>query len=883
MLALERSRHEQSYLQQLSMDPSMHDPFGSLNIDGYNHLGYNPFPVGTTSFIDTPAFLVEAPQHPYSSNNSNNNSEQQYDNQKYDSYAHHPSASPSIATTLSSDLSASTSSSASGPSLPSTSSSTIGSPYQDSWIDMNSNSGLGPATVGSDGYPQEYVSAGMEADMMFAHEKFPDSFVGESQNAFFSVQPSQAPKLPIESTQHVKNSSVSASASASASSLVVDGHFGAISSSGFTWQHSDVASMASKNQPIQSMSPPTSTSPLAGRLPRKYSTSGTSGRGSAMASPVARSLSGSGSSPAMYSPEMPSRKRSLTQDSGMTTFEARKMSTAEARMKHRDSLHSPKRSSRPPGPRNKEPFENSFFKQSSGNFVPPLESSYPSLIQPMQQQSSYPPPTVSYAEEIQYAYTRSPLFNSTSPAASPLPQSQILHPQQHPRSALPSPYLTQSFTPRPLSFAGRRSSISSENSRRSQHSPLAGSVDYEDKSKEKGRCPHPDCGRVFKDLKAHMLTHQSERPEKCPIVTCEYHLKGFSRKYDKNRHTLTHYKGTMVCGFCPGSGSAAEKSFNRADVFKRHLTSVHGVEQTAPNSRKKTPPSSNRKAATYCHDATGKCSTCSSTFSNAQEFYEHLDDCVLRVVQQEEPSEAINLKRLTEVASDDAVRQTMEKHMLVDTASDVITNNNQTDDHDDDTNDSNDNQNNSSAKNHATGKGSLKASTSNTNTNTTHTSSSNILSKAPSTTLTSAGITKPRPTASRRRNNRNNYPASWGCPTNKMKMKKRVLCLYDGQRRLWKDEMMLDNEFEVRLKLLGGPNDDNSPGRDAYVTDLDVETLKRAEAVHGATEEERGPWDGDMGGGAGVVGLMGPAAVPLLRHMPEGGMVDEVNIDELMA
>lgn len=43
-----------------------------------------------------------------------------------------------------------------------------------------------------------------------------------------------------------------------------------------------------------------------------------------------------------------------------------------------------------------------------------------------------------------------------------------------------------------------------------------------------------------------MLTHQNKRPEKCPIQTCEYHVKGFARKYDKNRHTRTHYKGTMV-------------------------------------------------------------------------------------------------------------------------------------------------------------------------------------------------------------------------------------------------------------------------------------------------------------------------------------------------
>ena len=121
----------------------------------------------------------------------------------------------------------------------------------------------------------------------------------------------------------------------------------------------------------------------------------------------------------------------------------------------------------------------------------------------------------------------------------------------------------------------------------------------------------------------------------------------------------------MVCGFCPGSGSASEKSFNRADVFKRHLTSVHGVEQTPPNSRKKSPASSgNKKTSTQAVDATGKCSTCSATFRNAQELYEHLDDCVLRVVQQEEPSEAINEQHLSDVVNDQAVRETMDHHML---------------------------------------------------------------------------------------------------------------------------------------------------------------------------------------------------------------------------
>ena len=229
-----------------------------------------------------------------------------------------------------------------------------------------------------------------------------------------------------------------------------------------------------------------------------------------------------------------------------------------------------------------------------------------------------------------------------------------------------SPYLrSATYHPYPPTSERRRLSMSSVHSRYSQDSPRSVSVGYDEEGKERGRCPNPDCNKLFKDLKAHMLTHQSERPEKCPIVTCEYHQKGFARKYDKQRHTLTHYKGTMVCGFCPGSGSAAEKSFNRADVFKRHLTSVHGVEQSQQNSRKKSPSTTSAKKNTsYPSDSTGKCSTCSATFSNAQEFYEHLDECVLRVVQQEEPSEAINERRLAEVASDQAVQETLCRHML---------------------------------------------------------------------------------------------------------------------------------------------------------------------------------------------------------------------------
>lgn len=160
-------------------------------------------------------------------------------------------------------------------------------------------------------------------------------------------------------------------------------------------------------------------------------------------------------------------------------------------------------------------------------------------------------------------------------------------------------------------------------------------------TESRNRCPHPECGRVFKDLAAHMLTHQEERPEKCPIEACEYHTKGFARKYDKNRHALTHYKGTMACPFCAHAGTPYEKTFNRADVFKRHLTSVHGVEQTPPNSRKLfIGDSSSSRLDEFSGGHAARCSICQHRFATAQEFYEHLDDCVLSVIVPQTPQSA---------------------------------------------------------------------------------------------------------------------------------------------------------------------------------------------------------------------------------------------------
>ncbi|KAF2112127.1 hypothetical protein BDV96DRAFT_581187 [Lophiotrema nucula] len=154
------------------------------------------------------------------------------------------------------------------------------------------------------------------------------------------------------------------------------------------------------------------------------------------------------------------------------------------------------------------------------------------------------------------------------------------------------------------------------------------------------KCPITDCQVTFKNLRVHLLSHQNQRPEKCPIETCEYHVKGFNRKYDQVRHTLTHYTGDLVCGFCPSSKPEAEKSFNRADIYKRHLASVHGAEQSTPASRLQSRLQT--RSSRGANECSGDCSTCPITFTNIQEFYEHLEGCIMTAIQRQNEHFAVN-------------------------------------------------------------------------------------------------------------------------------------------------------------------------------------------------------------------------------------------------
>ncbi|KAL4988122.1 hypothetical protein BDW68DRAFT_159782 [Aspergillus falconensis] len=134
---------------------------------------------------------------------------------------------------------------------------------------------------------------------------------------------------------------------------------------------------------------------------------------------------------------------------------------------------------------------------------------------------------------------------------------------------------------------------------------------------------YPDSEDSVDELESDMLPYESEGPAKCPILTCDYNAQGFTRIYDQRRHLLTHFKGTMVCGFCPESVYDAMKSFNSADVFRRHLISEHGAFHELPDPSRRP-------------DRVVSCSNCSNSFVTVQEFYKHFEDCVIRTILQDD-------------------------------------------------------------------------------------------------------------------------------------------------------------------------------------------------------------------------------------------------------
>jgi len=189
----------------------------------------------------------------------------------------------------------------------------------------------------------------------------------------------------------------------------------------------------------------------------------------------------------------------------------------------------------------------------------------------------------------------------------------------------------------------------------------------------------------------------------------------------------------------------------------------------------------------------GICSTCHNVYPSAQALLAHLDECVLRVVQQPSAVSQNNERLLSGMADNGSSYGIDGEVFSLEVSPD-------------------------SQESHrvkpCSGKGTI--STKSSSSSSSPSIRSNVIdgrvSKRTTTTLLA-----PQPLKRRA------YPAAWALPADEVNLKKRVACVFDGQRRLFKDEMTMNTDYEV---------------------DLDLVSLSQANFLSNASEEERMRWAG---------------------------------------
>ncbi|KAF2863344.1 hypothetical protein K470DRAFT_123291 [Piedraia hortae CBS 480.64] len=141
----------------------------------------------------------------------------------------------------------------------------------------------------------------------------------------------------------------------------------------------------------------------------------------------------------------------------------------------------------------------------------------------------------------------------------------------------------------------------------------------------KGKCPI--CHRYVQNLKTHGWTHRAIRPEKCPRGTCEYSIKGFARKYDRDRHAWAHYDHHITCPLCIGPLNAGRSpTFRRYTDLRSHLTREHCSDA----NRGRT----GRRPRVEDLEQFGNCFVCRSPLVGAHHCRQHLDECIIRAVER---------------------------------------------------------------------------------------------------------------------------------------------------------------------------------------------------------------------------------------------------------
>lgn len=197
MLAVEHSRRDSLFEQSYALDKTIQPPYPGLDMEmpygSYDSIpGFHPLPF---SYFENPTMFASAPAQsmkPQISRSQSQNSFNQYQQQ-------------------STEMPPALISSASNASIPSASSSTVGSPYsgpintsqaQDTYVDDALSHGLGllPTIVNQDGFRQDFAGSGFESELPMGHDKIMSgNFVGECADLSYSFK--RSPTLPVAMRQ----------------------------------------------------------------------------------------------------------------------------------------------------------------------------------------------------------------------------------------------------------------------------------------------------------------------------------------------------------------------------------------------------------------------------------------------------------------------------------------------------------------------------------------------------------------------------------------------------------------------------------------------------------------------------------------------------------
>jgi hypothetical protein len=225
------------------------------------------------------------------------------------------------------------------------------------------------------------------------------------------------------------------------------------------------------------------------------------------------------------------------------------------------------------------------------------------------------------------------------------------------------------------------------------------------------------------------------------------------------------------------------------------------------------------------------CPVCNTSVVSPQALHDHIEDCIIEYIKKTQPSEEINERNLSTVLDDPAVLETLLRNNLLD-----------------DLNPSSPHEYNEEKPEGSaisrSGRGAIsgKASVINATVKSSSPHSPSRITKKSQTGMTRSktGGSLNRSKASKNGRQKGGLPVDWNRASETMTVIHRTATVFDGPVRLNKDELAVDRAYEVPITY-GNAGTNN----EAYVTALDVHTLRRADAFFPSTLEDFPAVSGD--------------------------------------